>query len=147
MALSFHLIFRLFPLLRPRDHPLGCIITLYSKKKKADGITRLTSRQTVVGRQERINYCPLTVSFPAPELDVAVPVGGDPACNIQFHAPFCANQPSSRTEGQLLSFDCPLEFRASHRAGKTNGMPSNCRELIDEILTGISDLFNSRTKS
>lgn len=96
----------------------------------------LTSRQ-IVGRQERINYCPLAVSFPALEFSIAVP-GERSTAIFNFMHPFASASHHHRAEGQLLSFDCPLEFQANRRSGKTTtDVPSNCRELIAEILTDI----------
>jgi len=78
-----------------RDYSLGCIIAQNEKKRGlAIRIARLTSRQTIVDRRERINYCPLTVLFPAPEFPVSSP--GGIHCNIQFHAPFLRSPPPRR---------------------------------------------------
>jgi len=103
------------------------------------GITRLTSRQTAVGRQKRINYCPLTVSFPAPEPSVSpLRSGRDP---LQYSIS-CAPSASwtAHAEGQLLSFDYPLEFRGM-RIAASEKRPSYRRGLIVEILTDIPACF------
>lgn len=84
---------------------LSCI----TQDEKTNRITRLTSRQTAVGRQERINYCPLTVSFPAPELSASPSFRRDLlqySISCTLFAPWTCHP---RTEGQLLSFDCSLE--------------------------------------
>jgi len=106
-----------------------------------DGITRLTSRQTAVGRQKRINYCPLTVSFPAPEPSVSpLRSGRDPLQYSISCAPSASWTAHPRAEVQLLSFDCPLEFRGM-RIATSEKRSSNRRGLIAEILTDISACF------
>lgn len=69
----------------------------------------LTSRQTV-GRQERINYCPLTVSFPALELSVAVP-GGRFAAIFNFMHPFALTSHHHAPKDNYCPLTVPSNFR------------------------------------
>lgn len=97
--------------------------------------------------QERINYCPLTVSFPAPELSVSPPFREGSTAIFNFMHPLYTNGFSitifhhASTNGQLLSFDCPSKF-GMRIAGKTTVELS---KLIAKILTSM-DAFNSSIK-
>lgn len=98
-------------------------------------------------RQERINYCPLTVSFPAPELSVSPSFREGSVAIFNFMHPLCTNAFSTTihtsTNGQLLSFDCPLNFGAECESPYRKNVELS--KLIAKILTGM-DAFNSNIK-
>ena len=88
-------------------------VALLRKMKEKNGQDYATNEPSDC-RQERINYCPLTVSFPAPELSVSPPFREGSAAIFNFMYPLCTNGFSTTIHtsinGQLLSFDCPSNF-------------------------------------
>lgn len=111
--LTFHLV----PFFRSQNHPFGCIIAQDERKKNGQDYA---TNEPSDCRQERINYCPLTVSFPAPELSVSPP--GGIGSNIQFHASplhqwFLHRHPYQH-QWTIIILWLSLEFR-DRLAGKT----------------------------